>query len=99
MAEKVVPMIHVPDVRATTDWYRDIGFAVMNTYGNGEDGLSFAIISRGSSQLMFNQGGQPSTQFRREVDLYVYTDNVDHLYQALKDKVVEQLYFTEFVVQ
>jgi len=87
MTEKVVPMIHVPDVRATTDWYRGIGFTVMNTYGNDGDGLSFAIVSRGSSQLMFNQGGQPSTQFRREVDLYVYTDNVDDLYQGLKDNV------------
>jgi NAD-dependent SIR2 family protein deacetylase len=37
--------------------------------------------------VMFNSGGQPSTQHRREVDLYVYTDNVDALHQRLKDRV------------
>jgi hypothetical protein len=87
MTEQVVPMIHVSDVRATADWYQGIGFTVINTYGNEGDGLSFAILSFGSSRVMFNQGGQPSTRVRREVDLYVYTDKVDDLYQRLKDRV------------
>ena len=87
MAEKVVPMIHVPDVRATVDWYLGIGFTVIDTYGDDGDGLSFAILSFGSSEVMFNSGGQPSTRNRREVDLYVYSDNVDDLYRRLKDRV------------
>jgi uncharacterized glyoxalase superfamily protein PhnB len=87
MTEKVVPMIHVPDVRATVDWYSSIGFTVKATYGDDGDGLSFAILSFGSSEVMFNQGGQSSTSRRREVDLYVYTDNVDDLYRRLKDRV------------
>ena len=87
MTEKSVPMIHVPDVRATVEWYQGIGFKVRNTYGNDEGGLSFAILSFGNSEVMFNQGGRPSTAFRREVDLYVYTDNVDEIYESLKDRV------------
>jgi uncharacterized glyoxalase superfamily protein PhnB len=87
MAERVVPMIHVPDVRATVDWYQGIGFTVTDTYGNDAGGLSFAILSFGSSQVMFNQGGQPSKRDRREVDLYLYSDNVDDLYHSLKDRV------------
>jgi len=87
MKEKVVPMIHVPDVRATVDWYRGIGFTVTATYGDDGDGLSFAILSFGSSEVMFNQGGQSSTRERREVDLYIYTDNVDDLYRRLQDRV------------
>ena len=87
MAEKVVPMIHVPDVRATVDWYQKIGFNVIDTYSDDGDGLSFAILSFGSGEVMFNQGGQPSSHKRREVDLYVYTDRVDDLYQRLKDRV------------
>jgi len=87
MTEKAVPMIHVPDVRATVDWYEDIGFTVIDTYGDGSGGLSFAILSFGSSEVMFNSGGQPSTLHRREVDLYVYTDDVDDLYRRLKDRV------------
>ncbi len=88
--KRVVPMIHVPDVRATVDWYREIGFTVNATYGDDGDGLSFAILSFGSSQVMFNSGGQPSTRDRREVDLYVYADNVDDLYRWLKDRVEVQ---------
>jgi uncharacterized glyoxalase superfamily protein PhnB len=87
MKNKAVPMIHVPDVRATVGWYQDIGFNVNDTYGDDGDGLSFAILSFGSSEVMFSQGGRPSTDHRREVDLYVYTENVDELYRRLKDRV------------
>jgi uncharacterized glyoxalase superfamily protein PhnB len=87
MAEKVVPMIHVPDVRATVDWYESIGFTVLAAYGNDGEGLSFAMLRFGSGEVMFSSGGHPSTQHRREVDLYVYVDNVDELYHRLKDRV------------
>jgi uncharacterized glyoxalase superfamily protein PhnB len=87
MGNKVTPMIHVPDVRATIDWYQNIGFTVVDTFGDDGDGLSFAILSFGSSEVMFNQGGRPSTQHRREVDLYVYTDDIDDLYRRLGDQV------------
>ena len=81
-------MIHVPDVRATVEWYKEIGFEVVATYGDETgEGLSFAIVSYGDSQVMFNEGGEPSTKHRREVDLYVYTDDVDALYERLKDRV------------
>ena len=33
-SQKVVPMIHVPDVRATVDWYESIGFKVLAAYGD-----------------------------------------------------------------
>ena len=88
MSKRAVPMIHVPDVRATVDWYKDIGFEVVATYADdpGEE-LSFAIVAFGESQVMFNEDGEPSTKHRREVDLYVYTDEVDELYERLKDRV------------
>jgi len=88
MSKTLVPMIHVPDVRATVEWYQSIGFDTLNTYDNGTpDGLSFAIMSFGDGQVMFNQGGQTSDKRRREVDLYVYTDGVDQIYERLKDRV------------
>jgi len=106
MAEKVVPMIHVPDVSATVDWYVDLGFKVMAAYGDEGDGLSFAMLSFGSGEVMFTSGGQPSTRHRREVDLYVYSDNVDELYGRIKDRVevVESLHDTfygmrEFIIR
>lgn len=87
MADRVVPMIHVPDVRATVAWYKGIGFDVLATYGGDGDGLSFAVLGFGNAQVMFNQAGHPSTAHRREVDLYVYTEKVDEIYERLKDSV------------
>ena len=87
MQQRVTPMIHVPDVAATVEFYREIGFTVDATYGRDGEGFSFAIVSFGSTQVMFNQGGRPGTQKRREVDLYIYTKDVDALHEQLKDKV------------
>ena len=88
MAKKVVPMIHVPDVRATVEWYRQIGFDVVSTYGNETgDNFSFAIVKFGETWVMFNTGGETSDKWRREVDLYVYADDVDELYKRLQDRV------------
>lgn len=87
MNRKAVPMIHVPDVRATVEWYQSIGFTVIDTYGDDGDDLSFALLSFGRSLVMFNEGGNSSTSVRRELDLYVYSDHVDDLYQSLKDRV------------
>ena len=88
MEKRVTPMIHVPDVRATVEWYKHIGFDVVATYGDGTgENFSFAIMSFGTTKVMFNTDGEPSDKGRREVDLYVYTDNVDELYETLKDSV------------
>ncbi|HSS21044.1 MAG TPA: VOC family protein [Pyrinomonadaceae bacterium] len=93
MPKRVVPMIHVPNVRATVEWYESLGFEVLDTYDDGGDGLSFAVMSFGEARVMFNSGGQPSVQRRREVDLYVYCDKVDEVFDSLKDRVevVERL--------
>jgi uncharacterized glyoxalase superfamily protein PhnB len=106
MSERIVPMIHVPDVRATVDWYVDIGFKIVDTYDDGGEGLSFAILELGSSEVMFNQGGQSSAQRRREVDLYIYSENVDEVFDRLKDRVEvvepphDQLYgMREFIIR
>jgi orotate phosphoribosyltransferase len=87
MNRNAVPMIHVPDVRAAVEWYQSVGFSLINTYSDDEDGLSFALLSFGRSLVMFNEGGKPSTSSRREVDLYVYSNGVDAIYESLKDRV------------
>ena len=87
MSARCVPMIHVPDVGATVEWYRRVGFDVVQTYGEGGEALSFAVLSFGGSQIMFNAGGCASSQERREVDLYAYTEHVDAIYERLKSRV------------
>jgi uncharacterized glyoxalase superfamily protein PhnB len=86
MAERVVPMIQVPDVRATAEWYQTLGFTLLRY--NEEDGyLSWALLRLGESEIMLNEGGRPSTADRREFDLYVHTDDIEGWYQRLKDRV------------
>lgn len=101
----VTPMIHVPDVQATADWYAGIGFEVLDVGRDGEEAV-FALVRFGNGQVMFNGGGRPSDADRREVDLYVETDEVDALHARLKDRVemIEGLHDTfygmrEFIVR
>ena len=61
--QQVTPMIHVPDVRATVAWYESIGFAVLNTFED-DDGISFALLSYGNSQIMLTPGGRLTTEDR-----------------------------------
>jgi uncharacterized glyoxalase superfamily protein PhnB len=105
MADRVVPMIHVPDVRETAAWYESIGFTIIRTHE--EDGeMDWAALSYGSTEIMLNEGGQASSSFRREVDLYIETHDVGAAYERLKDRVdvVEALHDTfygmrEFVIR
>ena len=105
MPQTVVPMIHVPNVSATVDWYTSIGFKLIRQ--NEEDGeVNWAKLSFGNSELMLDIGGKASNEHRREVDLYITTDNVDDLYRRLKDQVhiVEDLHDTfydmrEFIIR
>jgi len=98
-------MIHVPDVRATVDWYVSIRFELLGQ--NEEDSeLNWASLSFEGSEVMFNTGGRTSTAARREVDLYVRTDRVKDLFKRLKDRVqvVEDLHDTfygmrEFIIR
>jgi len=79
-------MIRVLDVRATVEWYTSIGFTLVRQ--NVEDGeLNWAKLIFGNSEVMFQAGGKPSTEQRREVDLYILSDNVDDLHRRLKDRV------------
>jgi uncharacterized glyoxalase superfamily protein PhnB len=105
MSQTVVPMIHVPDVRASVAWYISIGFALVRQ--NEEDGeINWAKMTFGNSEVMFDAGGKASAEQRREVDLYITTDSVDDLYRRLKDRVqvVVDLYdafygMREFVIR
>jgi len=79
-------MIHVPDVKATADWYNSIGFKIIDL--GQEDGEAvWALLSLGNGRIMLQAGGKPSSAHRREVDLYIHTDNVDQTYERLKDRV------------
>jgi hypothetical protein len=100
----ITAMIHVPDVRETAEWYRSVGFTILawhpadsaelETGDISDDGpWDWARIGFGRGSVMLSSGGKPSTESRREVDLYINVDpppageGVDALYSILKDKV------------
>lgn len=102
---KVVPMIHVPDVRATAAWYEGIGFTIERTHSD-DDFMSWALLRFGETELMLNEGGCASDAHRREVDLYVHVEDVVALWERLRDRVevVEPLYdafygMREFIIR
>jgi uncharacterized glyoxalase superfamily protein PhnB len=85
MTLRVTPLIRVVDITATLSWYKEFGFSVVST--NDCDGvIDWASLSFGETRVMFNVGGVSSTE-RREVDLYVHTENVQGLYDRVKDSV------------
>ena len=98
-------MIHVPDVRATADWYVSLGFKLAGT--NEDDGeLNWARLSLADTDVMFSSAGNPSDAARRELDLYLTVDDIDELYARIHDRVevVEALHDTfygmrEFIIR
>jgi uncharacterized glyoxalase superfamily protein PhnB len=107
MAERIVPMIHVPDVNATAQWYESIGFEIRNVNRECVDGeIDWALLRLGQSEIMLSAGGRPSSAPRREFDLYTHVDDVYALRRALDGKIelVEDLHETfygsrEFIIR
>ena len=103
----IVPMIHVPDVHATAQWYASIGFEILRVNRECDTGpLDWALLRFGESEIMLNSGGQPSTARRREFDLYTHVEDVEALRRGLEGKaeMVEDVHDTfygmrEFIIR
>ena len=82
---KGVPMLKVPDIARTIDWYVSIGFRELARF---EDGgiVNFGMVGFGNAELMLNIHG---TAGPHDVSLWFYTDAVDRLYQILKARQLE----------
>ena len=80
-------MIPVPDVRATVDWYRSIGFELEGAHELDTD-AAWAGMSFGGCYLMFISRGTAAT--RREVSLWLMTDRIDDLYQLFKQRQLDR---------
>jgi len=80
---RITPMLRVPNVRATVDWYRSIGFELAGAHEIDSD-EAWAEVYFGGSSLMLVPRGTKSTD--REVNFWVRTDRVDDLYQLLKGR-------------
>ena len=82
---KGVPMIHVPDVARTLEWYASMGFTEVARYE--DDGLvNFGIVSFGKAELLLNMHGKAGAH---DVSLWFYTDQIDELYQLVKARQLD----------
>ena len=85
-------MISVPDVAATLEWYRSIGFEEISRYAD-DSLVNFGMLEFGKAQLMLRLEERKGP---RDVSLWLYTDQVDALYQQLKSSAPDRAPF-EFV--
>lgn len=90
VAGRIMPIIAVPSVDATRNFYVDtLGFQhVMGMVG--KDGqLDFCTVVLGTASIMFNRGaGAPAAPGRQPVDIYLEVADVDALHAALKKQGV-----------
>jgi uncharacterized glyoxalase superfamily protein PhnB len=90
-------MIHVPDVAATARWYIAIGFVLEEVHEDGGETL-WARLTFGDTALMLNAGGKSSSAERREIDLYVYVNNIHEIFARVAPvaELVEPIQDTEY---
>jgi ankyrin repeat protein/catechol 2,3-dioxygenase-like lactoylglutathione lyase family enzyme len=85
--KRVDAMIRVPNVRATVDWYRAIGFEQEGQHEIDSD-AAWAGLSFGGAYVMLVPSGTKSTE--REVSFWFRTDRVDDLYHLFKRRQMER---------
>ncbi len=83
----VHPMIRVPNVRETVEWYRAIGFALEGAHEIDTE-AAWAGVSLGGAYLMFVPRGSASAE--REVSFWLRTNRIDDLYDALKQRQLDR---------
>jgi ankyrin repeat protein len=81
------PMIRVPNVRETVEWYRAIGFELEGAHEIDTE-AAWAGMAFGGAYLMFVPRGTRNAD--REVSLWFMTDRIDDLYDALKRRQLER---------
>jgi catechol 2,3-dioxygenase-like lactoylglutathione lyase family enzyme len=84
---KIVPMLRVPDVARTLEWYTSIGFKELGRYAD-ENQVNWGMLQFGKAQIMLNTGGKSGPH---DVTLWFYTSQVDDLYQVFKSRQIEAL--------
>jgi len=80
-----VPMIRVPDIAETIDWYVSIGFKEVGRYAdNGV--VVWGMVSFGNARIALNINGKVG---EHDVSLWFETDQIKPLYELLKSRQIQ----------
>jgi ankyrin repeat protein/catechol 2,3-dioxygenase-like lactoylglutathione lyase family enzyme len=80
----VSPMIYVPDVASTLDWYVSLGFEETGRFE--DDGhVNFGSVRLGHAEILINMNGKRG---EHDVSLWFNTDRVDEMYARLKARQI-----------
>lgn len=71
----LVPIARVADVARSIDFYRQLGFELLNTF-ESDGRLAWASLANGGAHLMLSRSAQPMSSGERDVFLYLYAHNV-----------------------
>ena len=83
---KIIPMIFVPDIAAALDWYTSIGFKELGRVADETGYVNWGMVAFGEAEIGFGMHGQSEP---KDLTLWLYTDQVDALYQLLKARQLE----------
>jgi ankyrin repeat protein len=83
----IQPMVRVPNVRETIEWYRAVGFELEGAHEIDTD-AAWAGMSFGGAYLMFVPRGTAKAD--HEVSFWLMTTRIDDLYDALKRRQLER---------
>ncbi|HJU65270.1 MAG TPA: ankyrin repeat domain-containing protein [Gemmatimonadaceae bacterium] len=85
----LTPMLGVPNVEATVEWYRSLGFDLAGS--NVHDGrMDWASVTLGGVEIMFVPSPEGWRTSATGVSLWIRTERLDDLYTVLRQRQMER---------
>lgn len=86
----LVTMVNVADLPRSISFYEKLGLRVANSFApDGGDAMTWALLERGSAQIMLARASEPVVPEQQSVLLYVYFDDVAATKAALEAAGIE----------
>lgn len=85
----LTPMLAVSEMEATIAWYRQVGFELVASNGEGSK-MDWARVKFGDAEIMFVPAGAPWRDASSGVSLWIRTSRLDGPYALLKRRQLER---------
>lgn len=85
--KSVVPFVHVASVARSIEFYRLLGFRVINDLvPEGEREPIWALMETGASRFMLALAGEPIDPGQQAILFYLYVDDVAAMHADVREK-------------